>query len=502
VLGEDLRLTLGWVAEAVGGLIRSGNRGGEIGNIVTDTRTLQPGDFFIALRGARFDAHEFVGEAFDRGAIGAIVETEFAGSASASAKATADRSRNPADEGTGGSAEIDARRAGSAERTRQGLIEVKDTTKALQDLAHAVRKASGTKVVAITGSAGKTTTKEAIAEFLSGRFRVVKNKGNLNNHIGLPLSLLQLRERPDVAVMELGMNHAGEISTLVAIAEPETRVWTNVGDAHIGFFASPDAIADAKAEILERAERTHVLVCNADDGRVMSRARAFAGRTVPFGTAAGAEVRASEVENLGIEGMRARVITPAGERVLHTPLLGRGNLANVLAATAVALTFNVPLDDVAAAAERLRPADRRGAIRRLRGGIVLIDDSYNSSPSALAAALDVIGREARVSRKVAVLGEMLELGEHALALHRASGKAAAAAGLRLLFAIGGQPARALADAAIEAGMPASAVRYAEKSELAARDITAAVKAGDLVLVKGSRGTRTDIVADRIAAEFA
>jgi UDP-N-acetylmuramoyl-tripeptide--D-alanyl-D-alanine ligase len=234
----------------------------------------------------------------------------------------------------------------------------------------------------------------------------------------------------------------------------------------------------------------------------MSRARAFAGRTVPFGTAAGAEVRASEVENLGIEGMRARVITPAGERVLHTPLLGRGNLANVLAATAVALTFNVPLDDVAAAAERLRPADRRGAIRRLRGGIVLIDDSYNSSPSALAAALDVIGREARVSRKVAVLGEMLELGEHALALHRASGKAAAAAGLRLLFAIGGQPARALADAAIEAGMPASAVRYAEKSELAARDITAAVKAGDLVLVKGSRGTRTDIVADRIAAEFA
>ena len=501
-MGEDLRLTLGWVAEAVGGLIRSGNRGGEIGNIVTDTRTLQPGDFFIALRGARFDAHEFVGEAFDRGAIGAIVETEFAGSASASAKATADRSRNPADEGTGGSAEIDARRAGSAERTRQGLIEVKDTTKALQDLAHAVRKASGTKVVAITGSAGKTTTKEAIAEFLSGRFRVVKNKGNLNNHIGLPLSLLQLRERPDVAVMELGMNHAGEISTLVAIAEPETRVWTNVGDAHIGFFASPDAIADAKAEILERAERTHVLVCNADDGRVMSRARAFAGRTVPFGTAAGAEVRASEVENLGIEGMRARVITPAGERVLHTPLLGRGNLANVLAATAVALTFNVPLDDVAAAAERLRPADRRGAIRRLRGGIVLIDDSYNSSPSALAAALDVIGREARVSRRVAVLGEMLELGEHALALHRASGKAAAAAGLRLLFAIGGQPARALADAAIEAGMPASAVRYAEKSELAARDITAAVKAGDLVLVKGSRGTRTDIVADRIAAEFA
>ena len=458
-------MTLGWVAEAVGGLIRSGDRSGEIGTIGTDTRTVQPGDFFIALRGARFDGHAFVAEAFHRGAVGAIVERGF--------------------EGTG-----------------PALIEVGDTTRALQDLAHAVRTASGTRVIAITGSAGKTTTKEAIAELLSGRLRVVKNKGNLNNHIGLPLSLLQLRERPDVAVMELGMNHAGEISTLVGIAEPETRVWTNVGDAHIGFFASADAIADAKAEILERADPTHVLVCNADDARVMTRAVRFKGRILTFGTAASATVRAGDAQNLGIDGMRARVITPAGERLMHTPLLGRGNLANLLAAAAVALDFHVPLDEIAEAAARLKPADRRGAVRRLRGGIVLIDDSYNSSPAALAAALDVVGREPRASRKVAVLGEMLELGDHALALHRTSGKAAATAGLRLLFAIGGAPARALAEAAIEAGMPVSAVRYAEKSEMVARDIPASITAGDLVLVKGSRGTRTDIVADRIVAEFA
>jgi UDP-N-acetylmuramoyl-tripeptide--D-alanyl-D-alanine ligase len=183
-------------------------------------------------------------------------------------------------------------------------------------------------------------------------------------------------------------------------------------------------------------------------------------------------------------------------------LLGRGNLRNVLAATAVALEFGVPFDEVAAAAGRLRAAERRGAVRRLRGGIVLIDDSYNSSPSALAAALDVVGRETRVSRKVAVLGEMLELGEHAVALHRASGRAAAAAGLRLLFTIGGAPARALADAAIAAGMPPEAVRHVDRSEAAARDIPGAIQSGDLVLVKGSRGTRTDIVADGIAAEFA
>jgi UDP-N-acetylmuramoyl-tripeptide--D-alanyl-D-alanine ligase len=381
------------------------------------------------------------------------------------------------------------------------VVEVDDTTKALQDLARAIRRASGTRVVAITGSAGKTTTKEAIAEFLSVRFRVVKNKGNLNNHIGLPLSLLQLRERPDVAVMELGMNHRGEISTLVGIAEPELRVWTNVGNAHIGFFGSVDAIADAKAEILERASASHVLVCNADDDRVMARARAFTGRVVTFGASEGATVRAREIESLGIGGMRANVSTPAGAVRLVTPLLGRGNLANVLAATAVAVEMGVPLDAVAGAASRLKAADRRGTVRRLRGGVILIDDSYNSSPAALRGVLDVVAGETHVARKVAVLGEMLELGEQASALHEESGQCAAAAGLRLLVAIGGPGARRLADAAIAAGMPSSAVHYFERSETAAPDVARAIRAGDLVLIKGSRGTRVDIVADRIAAEF-
>ena len=468
-MGEALRLTLGWVAEAVGGHIRSGDRGEAIGHVVTDTRTLHPGDFFIALRGPRFDAHDFVAEGFRKGAGGAIVERGFAG----------------VEQPTGGS-----------------VVEVGDTTRALQDLAHAVRKSSGTRVVAITGSAGKTTTKEAIAKFLSGRFQVVRNRGNLNNHIGLPLSLLQLRERPDVAVMELGMNHAGEIRTLVAIAEPQTRVWTNVGDAHIGFFASPDALADAKAEIVEYANPEDVLVCNADDARVMARVGGFAGRTLTFGASDRATVRVQDVENLGIDGMRARMITPAGEREVRTPLMGRGNLANVLAATAVALDLGTPLDDITAAAASLKAADRRGEVRRLRGGTVLIDDSYNSSPSALAAALDVVAGGTPALRRVAVLGEMLELGEHSAALHRQSGRVAAAAGLQLLFTIGGEPARVLADAAIEAGMPVSAVRYVATSELAARDIAAAVRPGDLVLVKGSRGVRVDLVADAVAAEFA
>jgi UDP-N-acetylmuramoyl-tripeptide--D-alanyl-D-alanine ligase len=302
--------------------------------------------------------------------------------------------------------------------------------------------------------------------------------------------------------MELGMNHAGEISTLVAIAEPDVRVWTNVGDAHLGFFESSDAIAEAKSEILERADARTVLVCNADDERVMSRVGGFAGRVMTFGAAEGADVRATSIEDRGVDGMRAQLSTPAGGVTIDTPLLGRGNLSNVLAATAVALDAGVPLADIVAAAARLQPADHRGAVHRLKGGITLIDDSYNSSPAALQRALEVVARETRAARKVAVLGEMLELGHASTGKHEECGRAAAASGLRLLFAVGGQPARALANAAVSAGMPASAVTYVERSDTAADLVKNAVRAGDLVLVKGSRGIRTDVVVDRLVAEFA
>jgi UDP-N-acetylmuramoyl-tripeptide--D-alanyl-D-alanine ligase len=467
-----LRLTLGWVASATDGTLLGGNADHEIREIVTDSRVVQPGDLFVALRGPRFDAHDFVPEVLSRGAT-AVVER-----------------------GRGGAREV---------------IEVDDTLQALQDLAHAVRKEAATRVIAITGSAGKTTTKETIAAFLATRFGVVKNKGNLNNHIGLPLSLMQLRERPDVAVMELGMNHAGEISTLVAIAEPDVRVWTNVGDAHLGFFASPDAIADAKAEILERASADTLLVCNADDPRIMARVRNFPGRTLTFGTERHANVRATAIEDRGLGGMCARV-TAAGvisaglqtrhELLIETPLLGRGNLSNVLAATAVAVDAGIPMDEIARVAGQLTPADRRGSIRQLRDDIVVIDDSYNSSPAALRRTLDVVARETRAARKVAVLGEMLELGEHSLRLHAECGQAAAGAGLGLLVAIGGPPARRLADAAVEAGLPSDAVSYFATSDEAAGAVVAAIRAGDVVLVKGSRGIRTDIIVDRLSAELA
>ena len=465
-----ISLSAAEIAAATGGRVRSGDPARRVERWSIDTRTLQPGDLFVAIRGDRFDGHEFVAAALAAGAAGAVV--------------------------TATPALPEAGKAGPAPL----LIEVADTTRALQDGAREVRRRSGAKVVAITGSAGKTTTKELTAEFLSGSRTVFRNRGNLNNHIGLPLSLLELRSRPDVAVVELGMNHPGEIRTLVGVAEPDVRVWTNVGDAHMGFFGSADEIADAKAEILEAARATDLLVSNADDERITARAQWFQGRILTFGLSDRAHVRASAVEHRGLNGMAATITAPAGTFTIETPLLGTGNLMNVLAATAVALDMGVAPSEIAARAATMKPSAHRGELLRLPGGVTLIDDSYNSSPAALKKSLETIAASQGSARKIAVLGEMLELGAHATRLHEECGRAAASAGLELLITVGAEAAEHLAGAARQAGM--QAVAHVTTSDEAAQLALARVRPGDLVLVKGSRGIRTDVVVDRLKAEFA
>jgi UDP-N-acetylmuramoyl-tripeptide--D-alanyl-D-alanine ligase len=469
---EPIALTAGEIAAVTGGRLLAGNAGQRVERYSIDSRTVSPGALFVAIRGERFDGHEFVAAAFAAGAAGAVV-----------------------------SAALVDHEAGRGQPARIVVL-VDDTTHALQAIAREIRRRSGATVVAITGSAGKTTTKELTAEFLAAIYSVFRNKGNLNNHIGLPLSLFELRHRPDVAVVELGMNHAGEIRTLVGIAEPEVRVWTNVGDAHLGFFASREAIADAKAEILERARPTDLLVVNADDPYVMVRANTFPGRTVTFGFGEKADVRARDVDNRGLDGTSATVSTPKGEVRIATPLLGMGNLANVLAAAAVATALNVPLEAIAKRAASMKPASHRGELLRLAGGITVIDDSYNSSPAALKRSLETVGAASGSARKVAILGEMLELGEHAARLHEECGRAAAHAGLDLLITVGGDPARVLADASRAEGLAESAVIHIATSAEAADLAATRVRAGDLVLVKGSRGIRTDLVVDRLKVEFA
>lgn len=466
-------LTAGAVAAAMGGTLRAGDPATPVGGVSIDSRTIHAGDLFIALPGTRFDGHTFVADAIARGGIGAVV-----------------------------SRPIDWPPAGLAAGTGGApvLIEVGDTLEALQALAAAVRRAAATRVVAVTGSIGKTTTKELAAAFLAARYRVVRSPGNLNNHIGLPLSLLALRARPEIAVVELGMSHPGEIRRLVAIAQPEVRVWTNVAEVHRAYFPSVEAIADAKAEILDGAGPDTCVVANADDRRVMDRVRGTAARVVTFGVDVPADVRAAAVRDLGLDGMAATLVTPAGEAALRTPLLGRGHLANVLAAAAVALQFDVPLAEVVERAATLEAPPGRGRLVRLGDGIVVIDDAYNASPAALARMLEVLAAEARRRRVVAVLGEMLELGERAQVLHEVCGRLVAETGVAVLVTVGGEAAAALGRAAVAAGLAATAVEHVATSEDAARRVLARLAPGDVVLVKGSRAVRMDIVVERLRAE--
>lgn len=464
-MAAEIPLAAGTLAAAMGGRLVAGDSDHYVTGFSIDSRTLAAGDLFFAIVAAR-DGHEYVAAAARRRAAGVVV----------------------------------SRPVALPDDSESFVIEVADTTRGLQDLARYVRRESGATVVAITGSAGKTTTKDVIAELLGGAHRVVKNRGNLNNHLGLPLSLLELRHGADVAVMELGMNHAGEIRVLVDVATPEVRVWTNVGEAHIGQFGSADRIADAKAEILEGATGQTVLVANADDARVTARIGAFPGRSILFGLSEAAEVRAVDVEELGLEGTKSRLITPAGERELQVPLLGRGHLMNVLAGAAVALHLQVDLDHIVATASRLTPSSKRGATLKLPKGVTVIDDSYNSSPSALKLALDVLART-WAARRVAVIGEMLELGDLSQPLHQECGRVAAASRLSRLITVGGPSARALGEAAVAAGLAANTVTHFDNSIDAAAAIHDLVTTGDAVLVKGSRGTRTDVVVEQLMAVF-
>ena len=479
-------LTAGFVAEATSGHLTSGSGGETFSSVSIDTRTLNADALFIALKGEHFDGHDFLDVAISRGATGVLI-SEARSSVFKAARLRAFETAT-------------ARPLNTSVRADLAIIEVSDTVVALQQLARAVRRHSGAKVVAITGSAGKTTTKEVTADLLEARFSVFRNRGNLNNHIGLPLSLIELRNGPDVAVVELGMNHAGEIRTLVGIAEPDARVWINVGDAHIGQFGSRDKVAAAKAEILEGASPDTLIVANADDPLVMAHVRGATGRVVTFGESAQADVRASRIVDHGFDGTTAEVVTPSGALSLTVPLAGRAQLSNVLAAVAVASSFNIDLAEIAERVAQLRAVARRGALSVVSNGARIVDDSYNASPAAVQAMLATLAATPANGRRIAVLGEMLELGDGSRDLHEACGRAAAAAGVDQLVVIGGAATLGTLAGAVLGGMPGSHMHHFANSADAAPAVAALVQSGDLVLVKGSRGTRTDIVVDRLLQE--
>jgi UDP-N-acetylmuramoyl-tripeptide--D-alanyl-D-alanine ligase len=420
-----------------------------------DSRTVQPGELFFAVKGERFDGHDFVEQALSRGAIAAVVE-----------KAQSARYSSPV-----------------------GLLAVGDTLIALQTLATAVRKIWGKTAIGVTGSMGKTTTKEAMAHLLAIRYRVHRTRGNFNNHFGLPLGLLTLEPEYDVAVVEMGMSHAGEIAALARIALPNEAAVTNVAPVHLESFDSIAGIARAKYELIEALPHGGTAVLNGDDEYVSQFGRDFKGNVVLFGLKPAADVRAENIEVLGPEGTRFDLVSREVRQSVQSPLLGKHNVYNVLAAAAIALEHGITPSEIAATLPSLQPADKRGQVVQL-GNITVLYDCYNSSPKALMAAVDTLAAMA-ARRRIVVAGEMLELGPTGEQLHRECGRyvARTQAGSKIDFLLGVRGlAKPMVEAAGEAGMKAEFVATPEE---AGEWLARATRAGDVVLLKASRGVKLE-----------
>jgi len=366
------------------------------------------------------------------------------------------------------------------------LLIVDDPLVALQALAAHVRRHWGKRVVAVTGSAGKTTTKEAIAAALGAGLNVLKSKGNLNNAFGLPLQLLRLEPEHDIAVVEMGMNHAGEIAALSRIATPDWGVVTNVGTAHIENFADGQAgIARAKFELVESLLSSGVAFLNCDDAYVSQFGRDFAGRVVYFGAGPCADPRMLEAEE-DLQGLHVRFRAGERESQFTLKLLGAHNATNALAGLAVALEAGVELNAAVRALEQLSAGDKRGQVIESSGATIL-NDSYNSNPEALRAMIRTLAGRMTEGRRILVAGEMLEMGEHGPALHAECGRAAAEAGIDLVAGVRGNAVH-LATAACAAGVEAL---FLPDAETAGRWLGKTMRAGDVVLVKGSRGVHLE-----------
>ncbi|MCL5745598.1 MAG: UDP-N-acetylmuramoyl-tripeptide--D-alanyl-D-alanine ligase [Acidobacteria bacterium] len=415
-----------------------------------DSRTIAPGDLYFALRGPNHDGHDYVQAALEKGAVGAVVE-------------------HP---------------AGTADH----LLIVPDTLRALQAAASWARNRWDAMLIAVTGSAGKTTTKDAIAHLLSGEMPVGKTVGNWNNHVGVPLSILRMPPDCRVGVLEIGMNHPGEIRALAAIAKPNIGVVTNVGSAHVENFDSIEGVALAKRELIEALPEDGVAVLNADDPRVLRFREAHRGPRITYGFSETAAVRAEDVE-YGANGTRFRI----GRVAYETTLSGRHGVMNMLAALAVAAIFEIP-------PERLRDPVRSFAPGKMRGerlehrGIIVWNDCYNSNPEAACAMLDVL-KSTPAKRRVAVLGEMLELGRSAEALHRDVGRYVAGRGIDVLIGIRGA-ARYMVDEAVRAGLSDGAAHFFEDPAEAGEFARALLASGDAVLFKGSRGVQVERALER------
>jgi UDP-N-acetylmuramoyl-tripeptide--D-alanyl-D-alanine ligase len=423
-----------------------------------DSRTVRAGELFFAVKGERMDGHDFVAQALEKGAVGAVVRKDQL-----------------------------ARYAPISD-----LLAVDDTLAALQTLGTAVRRLWGKPLVGVTGSTGKTTTKDAIAHVLSQRFRVLKSEGNFNNHFGLPLMLLKLEPEHDIAVIEMGMSHGGEIAALAKIAQPEIGVVTNVAPVHLEFFSSVADIARAKYELIASLPAGAIAILNADDEYVSQFGRDFKGKVVLYGMKASADVRAENVQSRGAAGSVFDVIAGGCRDRATLTLVGVHNVYNALAAVAVGLERGLTPSEAVGALATLAPPDKRGEVVQV-GNITVINDCYNSNPKALDTMVDTLAAMP-AKRRIVVAGEMLELGPAGEEMHRRSGQHMAEQKIDWLVGVRGL-AKPMVEAARKAGIQAEFVATPEE---AGEWLIRETRDGDVVLLKASRGVKLERALEKLS----
>ena len=442
------RLTFRQIAEMTGGkLIQGGDA--VASSVVIDSREVKPDSVFFAIKGERLDGHQFLPQALGT-AVGAVVR--------------------------------------EVPQTGKPIVQVEDTTKALQRLASSIRDRYDFTLIGITGSAGKTTTKEMIATLISTERRVHKSWGNFNNQIGAPLCFDNAPDDAQVVVSEMGMNHAGEIAEIAGLLRPHVGVYTNIAPVHIEFFGTIEGIAAAKRELLENVTPGGAIVINNDNEHVVRISKGFPGRILSYAIDAGADYRAADIRERGLLGTRFTLVAEGARRELELVLPGRHNLENLLAAIATARHVGISWEGIERGVREVKPAYHRGVIVEWQGATIY-DDTYNSNPYALGRALELMAQADVTGRRIAVIGDMLELGEQELQFHRDAGAAIPKA-VDVVCGVGTR-SRALLDGARAAGFEESQLRHFTDAEAAGAFLRAFVRPGDLVLIKGSRGVGLD-----------
>ncbi len=455
-----------------GGRLRSGSERTRFEGVVIDSRRAGPGDLFVAIVGPNHDAHRFVPQVAEAGAAGVLVA----------------KGRELPEESSSGLGEL-------------LVVEVDDTTKALGALGRGHRDRFEGPVIAITGSSGKTTTKEICAAILRAAGPCLATEGNLNNEFGVPLTLLRREPEHERAVVELGMNHRGEISRLAAIARPDVGLVTNCGVAHIEFLGSREAIAEEKGDLYAALGPEGIAVANLDDPRASAQADRAPGRRLDFSCERPASVRARDPRFVQSGAFRFELETPEGAATVQVTGLGATTVVNATAATAAALAAGVGFDDVLAGLATYRPPAGRMAPHPIGEGATVIDDSYNANPISMRSSLEAVAALAGDGSAIAVVGDMGELGDTEADAHRDVGRWAAELGIGHLIATGDRAPLVIA-AAREAGMDASRARVAEDCEEASRTVRAALAPGGWVLVKGSRAMKLERVVEALRRETA